>query len=218
MKKILKTFNVKEAQNGAKVVTRNGRNVKIIEYNYHSDDNRTIVATIEREDYDDVILYSPDGKFLKNGESDFDLFIEEEDMFKDGDILASHNYDDLWIIIFKKIDELKDTNNLIYYAMLNPINEIILESNCLKGDWELATEEEQQKLFNALKEKGLYWCPQAKCIKEIKFKQGQPVLVRSSDCAYYIPAIYIDYNPDADTYITTGGTSSECIEFDINKM
>lgn len=217
MNKILKPFSIEAAQNGAKVVTRNGKNVKIIEYNYHSADDRTIIATIEEKDYDDVINYSPDGKRRKNEEDYFDLFIEE-DMFKDGDILAARHDNDLWVIIFKKIDESKYINSLIYYAMLNPINEIILESNCLKGDWVLATEEEQQKLFNTLKKKGLYWCPQAKCIKKLEFKQGQPVLVRSSDCAYYIPAIYIDYNPDADTYISTAGATSECIEFDINKM
>ena len=47
MKKILKPFNVEEAQNGAKVVTRNGRNVKIVEYNCYSSENRPILVIIE---------------------------------------------------------------------------------------------------------------------------------------------------------------------------
>lgn len=177
MKKILKPFNVEEAQNGAKVVTRNGRNVKIVEYNCHSNENKPILVIIEGEDYD-VRRYGNDGKYCIGEESDYDLFIEEESMFmfKNGDILAAHHKEDLWIIIFKKIDKLKDTNRLIYYAMLNAVNEINLESNCLEDDWVLATEKEKQKLFNALKEKGLYWCPQAKCIRAIEFKQRQPAI------------------------------------------
>ena len=112
--------------------------------------------------------------------------IEEEVTLKDGDIFYSRDLDGKrWISIFNRIEG----DGYFNYA------DLCLESKYLYCDGislfgelddtfniRLATEEEKNKLFSALKEKGLVWNEKTKEVEKIKkeheFKPFDKVLVR----------------------------------------
>ena len=88
------------------------------------------------------------------------------------------------------------------------------------------TEEEKQKLFNALAAIGKRWNTEKKAIEDVKeenkceFKRGQAVLVKDDDDELWIPALFIDYNYDRYRdypFITTKGTYKMCIDYDSNR-
>lgn len=83
MKTTLIPFNAEKAKNGAKVVTRNGLHVKIVDYPIKNEDNPILgLVLIEGKEFPKL--------FTKNGnhysdctESRLDLFIEEEEVEED---------------------------------------------------------------------------------------------------------------------------------------
>lgn len=74
-------FDIEKAKQGAKVVTRDGHNVRILCFDRNSDEY-PIVVLIQRkddEDEDAVETYTKNGKYnIADDESDDDLMIEEE--------------------------------------------------------------------------------------------------------------------------------------------
>lgn len=70
-------FDIKKAQSGAKVVTRDRRSVRILDYNLKSIDT-PIVAAVMEDTYEPVFKYKINGKHECKSLYEFDLFIEEE--------------------------------------------------------------------------------------------------------------------------------------------
>lgn len=73
-------FDIEKAKQGAKVVTRDGHDVRILCYDRHSD-IYPIVAVVQIEDSreDEIISYTNDGKYFNDDdETGDDLFIKEE--------------------------------------------------------------------------------------------------------------------------------------------
>lgn len=58
-----------------KVMTRNGRNVRIICTN-RLDENYPIIALLSNKDSEDLFSYTKDGKLYKNQNDDRDLFFD----------------------------------------------------------------------------------------------------------------------------------------------
>lgn len=79
--KVKKTipFDIERAKAGAKLVTRDGRNVRILCYDKKTDNRRPIVALVDDEDEDEerVTFYRLDGSYFDAGiECPLDLLIE----------------------------------------------------------------------------------------------------------------------------------------------
>lgn len=80
-----KPFNIEEAKAGAKVVTRDGRNVRIIAYDRkdRGKNIQPIIALIEHPLHGNIELMSAfgvDGKFHKHLDFEHDLFLVDESM------------------------------------------------------------------------------------------------------------------------------------------
>lgn len=90
--------------------------------------------------------------------------------FKDGDILINGNP-----FIFKQTNGL---GNAQCYCAINYFEELILNSDNwtpIKG-CRLATEEEKEKLFQAIKDNGYQWNPKTKTLEKLpKFKVGDRI-------------------------------------------
>ena len=193
MKTKLVDFDLAKAKDGAKVVTRDGERARIICYDKVDDTDLEypIVALIMAgtEKGECMMDYTLKGKW--NGcqeESCKDLMIEETE-FEDGDIIAFGNLGFPPIMaIFKRYwkNDINDPG-LIYHVCLHMgtvdyYNGVLCNSDNLR----LATEEEKQKLFDALKKDGKQWNTERKCIEELprnthEFKPFDKVLVRDKD-------------------------------------
>ncbi len=80
----IKQFNLEEAKDGAKIVTRDNRSIRIICYDKNNGKNHTqnIIALLKDNTYpfdEKVIIYDLYGKYFSHGDSGLDLFIVEED-------------------------------------------------------------------------------------------------------------------------------------------
>ena len=121
---------------------------------------------------------------------DWDTF---QKPFKDGDVLfikAAYN----WILIYKDSENKED---IYKYAAIpiHPNNNFITNDNnplCYKKDISnirFATEEEKQKLFDAIKENSYKWDAETKTLEKLiipKFKVGDRIkdkYVHKDDCA-----------------------------------
>ena len=100
--------------------------------------------------------------------------------FKDGDIVYTHTDNYVWISIFKQISEngcrtyidfcIKDNDLTIDTGVLCKIEEINTQR--------IATEEEKEKLFKAIKDNGYRWNGETKTLEglvESKFKIGDSI-------------------------------------------
>lgn len=73
-------FDIEKAKQGAKVVTRDGHDVRILCFDRNSDEYPIVVLIQKKDDGDDgVETYTKNGKYVTAGdESDNDLMIAEE--------------------------------------------------------------------------------------------------------------------------------------------
>jgi len=107
--------------------------------------------------------------------------------FKDGDIVAAPIYiGGTWIGVYKQCD---DTTFEVYCSLTadNKFNSIS-SGHILEGT-RLATEEEKERLFRVIKEKGYKWNAEKKCLEkliELKFKVGDKVRVKNGVSKYRI--------------------------------
>lgn len=147
----------KEITNGTKegrIVTRNGRNARIICWDAHCDDN--IVALIEDEKgVEFPKSYVSDGFAFLTGESDCDLMLEipEYMTLKNGDVIAYDGFDTISITMADVTNSGKAVLAHYYAELrngeLNFYEEYVRD--VLNIGSRLATEEEKQKLIDALK-------------------------------------------------------------------
>lgn len=102
------------------------------------------------------------------------------------------------------------------------------ETSCVRVD-HLATEEEKQKLFDAIKANGYKWNPETKTLEKLGKEKfdittlkpfESRVLVRGSNDDIWKPAIWGIYNDiycSAYPYITTYGATRQCIPYEDNQ-
>ena len=101
--------------------------------------------------------------------------LEELLKFKDGDILTTNLGS---VFILKEPNE--DVLCYSCYVALNDVSRFITSYTkfCIKNGCRLATEEEKQKLFDAIKANGYHWNPETKTLEKLvepKFKVGDRV-------------------------------------------
>jgi hypothetical protein len=221
MKKVLKPFDIEKAKEGARIITKSGKNVNILKYDLKVRNDYCIVATVELEtDVEVVYTYDTKGRFYQSPcPDDSDLIIEEND-FEDGDIIAD---DKGCVAIFKKYTI---ENQFLFYAQLGYKGNLVYDYDNAIDIVHLATEQEKKKLFDALAKEDKRWNAEKKAIEDVKeekkceFKRGQAVLVRDNDSEIWRPAIFIDYNYDSNhhyPFITTNGRYKMCIDYDSNR-
>ena len=147
--------------------------------------------------------------------------------FKDGDIIKTiTNNEYLFYSIYKGIE---DKNVLTYIDYVPDENKIISISGvlCLTDEiteQRFATEEEKQKLFDAIKAKGYKWNAETKTLEELitpkKFdittlKPFDKVLVRDSDKHIWCASIFS--NTWKNKYYCVGMWHNQCIPYEGNE-
>lgn len=168
---------------------------------YHIEDNKDVAQT-----YINTIEEKLGGKV--NLET---LEIEKKPEFKDGDIVTiTFNWGEDIVYIFKS----EDSNSYSYYAWLNGSIPTIIESSHPKSDIytvRLSTEEEKQRLFDALAKKGKAWDAEKKQIVDLKpkveLKPFDKVLVKDNPYGSWEPALFwkkVDVK-DLHPYMIIGG-------------
>lgn len=140
------------------------------------------------------------------------LEIEKKPEFKDGDIVTiTFNWGEDIVYIFKS----EDSNSYSYYAWLNGSIPTIIESSHPKSDIytvRLSTEQEKQKLFEALAKEGKAWDAEKKQIVDLKSKIDElkpfdKVLVKDNPYGSWEPALFwekVDVK-DLHPYMIIGG-------------
>lgn len=137
--------------------------------------------------------------------------IEKETEFKDGDIVVYGKS----VAICRKI--YKDT--LYFYVSINEMFGLLFDDNVESSEeYRFATEEEKQKLFDALAEEGKAWDAEKKQIVELKpkveFKIFQKVLVRNYNGEEWIPVFFFRIHNDGCRYILVcGEIYKQCIPY-----
>lgn len=127
--------------------------------------------------------------------------------FKDGDVVASDSSGWLGII--------KNKYNTEYYTIHCALDGTFHYKFLTKGEYcfsRFATEEEKQKLFDAIKANGYKWNQDTKTLEKLEVSKfdittlkpfGSRVLVRSTNDDIWRPAIY--GFTDSDRYYIVGG-------------
>ena len=153
-------------------------------FNVDDNENITFPIRVVREDGNSITLTKygqcTDADFAKcvifpKGKTTWEGFIPPC-KFKDGDIVAFDNTcrTCLEIFIFK---DKKENNTLSTCYLMFDGNELYLEEDMYYVT-RLATEEEKEKLFQAIKERGYKWNAETKTLEKLivqKFKVGDKV-------------------------------------------
>ena len=124
---------------------------------------------MEIESPGDKIIIPEGYKVTINGN---EIIIEkEENEFKDGDVLVSNDKYGKFPLIFKGNDN-KGFHK--FYACLGYYENLIIckedAERCGNSGLSLATEEEKQLLFDKMKEQGLRWNAEEKCVEKIRWR------------------------------------------------
>jgi hypothetical protein len=125
--------------------------------------------------------------------------------FKDGDIVAFDNpyRERLEIFIFK---DKKENNTLSTCYLMLDGDELYLEEG-MYYITRLATEEEKEKLFNAIKDSGYKWNAETKTLEKLikpKFKLGDNIRTKDTSAIYGVTEVREDCYilDDKDIYLT----------------
>lgn len=214
----------KEITNGTekgRIVTRGGESIRILCFDRKTD-MYPIVSLVDVKNQESVEFHDLNGRWGDDGDDVLDLMLEipEYMTFKDGDVIAYDNVKDVFFIIGSKCS-MTDENPHYYVKYENGHIAFGTENSfCrLKGS-RLATEEEKQKLIDALKASK---DPKAKeCLKilgievkqEFEFKPFDKVLVRDNG-GFWICSLFshISKKQDKYKYITVTGSFENCIPY-----
>ena len=154
----------------------------------------------------------------------------EETVFEDGDIIYTKNSAVEMISIFNCFDKNKDgsLSGTISTKAIIAWGEIYKErleqdSHCDSGGLRLATDNEKQRLFDALAKDGKRWNAEKKCIedikKEYKFKPFDRVLVRDYDEEEWGINLFSHYaSVDSYRFVCSGNEGfNQCIPYEGNE-
>lgn len=207
---------IQEGKEEGKIVTRNGRNARIVCWDMKNPEYPIMALYTEEEEEIDITTTLDGMVYRGNDENEFDLVLEvpEYTQYKDGDVLIEKN--GKCPFIYKSINN----GFCDYYAGINSVN-ILLFSKV--GLWcpisqigGYANEEQRQKLINALQKSEE---PLAKeYLKrffniEKEFKPFDKVLVRDEGGDWHATFFSHYSNDSAYPYVTTDGCYEECIPY-----
>ena len=203
-----------------RIVTRDGRNARIVCWDRKSSSVYNIVALLYETEIELIFTYAVNGCEVVDRESDNDLMLEipEYMTFKDGDVIAYDDAKDVFFIIGSKCSMTDE----------NPHYHVKYEKGCitfgtedsfcrLKGS-RLATEEERYKIIEALKTSKN---PKArKCLKilgievkqEFEFKPFDKVLGRGCETDRWRADLFSHMNETGE-FICIGYVWEECIPY-----
>lgn len=198
-----------------KVVTRDGQSVRIVCFDAKQDD--PVVALISYDNAERVKSYAKDGIIFEGGTHPNDLMLEvpEYMTFKDGDIVAFGDNND-HVGIFKSLNLKEKTFSS--YATLASKSLVFYEPAWMLINIHIATEEQRQRIVNALKSSE---APKAKeCLKklgieekpEYEFTPFERVLVKNFEGGTWTADIF-SYNDTDGSYICVGGIRRYCIPY-----
>lgn len=154
-------------------------------------------------DTDDVFNFSYDGRYNLNGECCIFPSKEQRDWskfqrhFNDGDIVFYNNT----IAIFKEWgDETLFRTYCVFYTSVNKSISLFelekpLFGKSIRKEIRFATDEEKQKLFDAIKESGYKWNAETKTLEKLiepKFKVGDRIKLNNSRFIYTITDLLKD--------------------------
>lgn len=147
---------------------------------------------IEASNKDTLICLYHDGRYCANGE--IMLFPKGKTTwegfqrpFKDGDVVVAEDDESFQLFLLKHLTHSEDDNSYdgyCYFGWDFQRNELFE-----KGNWgfnRLATEEEKQKLLQAIKDNGYKWDSETKTLEKIKpnFKVGDKIKRKDVDDIY----------------------------------
>lgn len=204
MKTKLVDFDIEKARNGAKVVAEYvdkdfTRPCRIVCYDAKGEFPIVALIYYECDKGERIHTFNTQGS-----DNIFNLKIEEPE-FENGDIISFGARMNNPIGIFKTywVVKLIDERGLVNHVSL--FNDILFYDDlpctlpCTSLNARLATEEEKQKLFDALKDDGKCWNSEKKCIEELprnthEFKPFDKVLVRDGDIDTWGADIFLEYS------------------------
>ena len=137
---------------------------------------------------DTLICLYHDGRYCSNGEimlfpkgkTTWDGFVPSI-KFKDGDIVTGKNCACSYIAIFREsIDDISFSN----HVCLTSFGRFNIDNISDNANLRLATEEEKQKLFKEIKERGYKWNSETKTLEKLvepKFKVGDRIKEKQSN-------------------------------------
>lgn len=216
----------KRIQNGevdGKIVTRDGRNARVVCWDRQY--KKPLISLIVWDDIEEIRSVFINGKMDENREDFYDLMLEipEYMTFKDGDIIAFGNTKgNLSIGIFKK--QVGAASHECY-AMLSKYGILTFDVKPLTyNNARFATEEEKQKLIDALKTsneskakeylKRFFGIEQK---QECEFKPKDWVLIRNNSEDEWCLDIYShkvwDKDEECYHYYCVGGWGYQCIPY-----
>lgn len=208
----------KRIQNGeceGRIVTRDDKSVRIVCFDAKQDDS--IVALISYDNAERVKSYAKDGMVFQEGTSPNDLMLEvpEYMTFKDGDIVAFGGNDD-HVGIFKSLNLKEKTFSS--YATLASKSLVFYEPAWMLINIHIATEEQRQRIVNALKSSEVSKAKE--CLKKLgieekpkcEFKPFDRVLVKDVNCDIWHADIFSHVDMFG-RYICVGRSWLQCIPY-----
>lgn len=222
----------KKIQSGecdGRIVTRCGRAARIASFDL-KDDATPIVSLIDSgHGTETCFLFHENGRFGDAGDEDLDLFLEipEYLTFKDGDVIAFNGCDMVAILQGKCGKTESGEYFCKTYVVTNSKGKaVFLKHSIITNEARKATEQEKQKLIDALKESTE---PRAKeYLKrflgieekpEHKLKPFDKVLVRDFIFEKWEIDLFshIDNDNEARPFICLNGVWKQCIPYEGNE-
>lgn len=215
----------KEITNGTekgRIVTRGGESIRILCFDRKTD-MYPIVSLVDVKNQESVEFHDLNGRWGDDGDDVLDLMLEipEYMTFKDGDVIAYDNVKDVFFIIGSKCS-MTDENPHYYVKYEKGYIAFGTEDSfCrLKGS-RLATEEEKQRIIDALKESKDH--KSYGCLKrffgieektEHEFKAGQPVIGIDGRGEWRYD-LFSHYNPKYQNgnYVCSARSYSKCLPY-----
>lgn len=129
--------------------------------------------------HDTTLLSEAKCVIFPRGKTTWEGFVPLKPKFKCGDVVACDCTDgNSQLFIFKEYD---DNNDTVCYLFLDTDGTLDIDEFAWKID-RLATEEEKQKLFDCIKEKGYRWNTETKTLEKLvkpKFKVDDQIVKRN---------------------------------------
>ena len=224
---------IQAGEEPGKIVTRGGRNVRIVCWDRKTEQKYKIVSLSDTGKFERVLLHDKTGESDSSTGDNLVLQVPEWTQFKDGDVIYCDTTDYredryIWIAVMKELYcQDSDRIHIDFYFSIDIEGEckgetVFDELDCCADYVRLATEEEKQKLIDALKQST---DPRAKEYlkrffgieekEEYKFKPKDWVLCYGDGwnlCQFSHTKLRdIDY---AMMYVTVGGIAYErCIPY-----
>lgn len=222
---VLKAKAIQNGELEGKIVTRDGRNARIICWDRNNETYPIVVLVPDEEDrIEDSLFFTENGTYYEEGETNDDLFLQipEYLTFKDGDVLINRTKG--YIFILDKNGTYKTS---MYVGMFEDGFAIKFGGAANMNNIEsytFATEAEKQRLIEALQASD---DPQAvDCLKKLgvevkpkcEFTAGQPVIGVDGRGEWRYD-FFSHYKPEKRNgeYVCTGRSYKHCLPYKGNE-